>query len=75
MMALLFNAIPWVLLVAGLLVGTYYAAGSTLGAYYARKEGESWLWLFLFLSGLMALAAIAIAGIVALARLLIGGGA
>lgn len=73
MMALLFNAIPWVLLVAGLLVGTYFAAGSLVGAYYARKEGEGWLWLFLFLSGLMSL--VAIAGLVALVRLLIGGGA
>jgi hypothetical protein len=69
MMALLFNAIPWVLLVAGLMVSTYHAAGSVVGSYYARKEGEGWFWLFLFLSGLMALAAIAIAGMIALVRL------
>lgn len=75
MMAVLFNAIPWVLLVAGLLVGTYYAALSAIGTHYARREAEGWLWLFIFLSGVMALAAIAIAGIVALVRLLIGAAA
>lgn len=68
MMAFLFNAMPWLLLVAGLLIGTYYAALSAIGTHYARKEGSSWLWLFTVLAGLVALAGIAIAGLVALAH-------